>query len=167
MTVTRGGANGFGAREALACRGLLAVAAAVAGVLWAGAASAQQSAECARLQAAISAAPHGGGGAAAAAERQREQLASTRAYARSIGCDNQKFLFFGSDPPPQCGEIRGQIARMQANLAGLQAHAGGGRGELIARYNSECANPQPQGPGNIFQALFGIGRREAGGAQSR
>ena len=94
------------------------------------------------------------------------QLASTRAYARSIGCDNQKFLFFGSDPPPQCGEIRGQIARMQANLADLQARAGGGRGELIARYNSECANPQPQGPGNIFEALFGRAA-EAGGAQSR
>jgi hypothetical protein len=157
MTVTKGAANSFGRWKACARYGVLAVAAAAAGVLSAIPASAQQSPECARLQAAIAAAPRGGGPAAAAAERQREQLASSRAYAHSIGCDNQKFLFFGSDPPPQCGEIRGQIARMQANLASLQARAGGGRGGLIARYNSECANPQPQGPGNIFQALFGIG----------
>ncbi|HZZ61371.1 MAG TPA: DUF2865 domain-containing protein [Roseiarcus sp.] len=146
--------NGFGRRT------LLAVAAAAGGLLFAGQALAQ-SAECARLQAAIAAAPRGGGGgAAAAAERQRAELASTNAYARSIGCDNQRFLFFGSDPPPQCGEIRGRIARMQANLADLQARAGGGRGELIARYNAECVNAQ-RGPGNIFEALFGGGARQA------
>ena len=141
----------------MTCRGMFAVAAVVAGILSTIPASAQQSAECARMQAAIAAAPRGGGGAGAAAERQREELASARSYAHSIGCDNQKFLFFGSDPPPQCGEIRGRIAHMQANLASFQARAGGGRSELIARYNAECANPQPQGPGNIFQALFGIG----------
>jgi Protein of unknown function (DUF2865) len=146
--------NGFGRRT------LLAAAAAAAAIFVAGQALAQ-SADCARLQAAIAAAPRGGGGAAAtAAERQRAELASTSAYARSIGCDNQRFLFFGSDPPPQCGEIKGRIARMQANLADLQARAGGGRGELIARYNAECVNAQ-RGPGNIFEALFGGGARQA------
>jgi Protein of unknown function (DUF2865) len=145
--------NGFGRRT------LLAAAAAAAGLLFAGQALAQ-SADCARLQAAIAAAPRGGGGAAAAAaERQRAELGSASAYAHSIGCDNQRFLFFGSDPPAQCGEIKGRIARMQANLAELQARAGGGRGELIARYNTECA--QPKGPGNIFEALFGGGARQA------
>jgi hypothetical protein len=141
--------------------GPVAIAAAVAGVVGGGQSFAQQSADCARLQAAIAAAPRGGGGAAAAAaERQRAELASANAYARSIGCDNQKFLFFGSDPPPQCGEVKGRIARMQANLSDLQARAGGGRAELVARYNAVCVNAQ-RAPGNIFEALFGGGARQA------
>ena len=121
--------NGFVRRMASGPLGLVVIAAAVAGVLGASQAFAQQSADCARLQAAIASAP---------ARRRQAPLPrpsasarswrSTSAYARSIGCDNQKFLFFGSDPPPQCGEIKGQIARMQANLADLQARAGGGRG---------------------------------------
>lgn len=153
--------NGFGRRKFLAPRRLLAVAATAAGILAATQALAADSAECARLQAAIAAGPHGGGAAAAgAAERQRAELASASAYARSIGCDNQKFLFFGSEPPPQCGEIKGRIARMQANLADLQARAGGGRGDLVARYNAECVNAQPRGPTNFFEALFG-GARQA------
>src|SRR5208337_3671974 len=152
--------NRFGQRNPFAPRWLLAVAAAVAGFLAAGQAFAD-SPECARLQAAIATAPRGGGGAAAgAAERQRAELASASAYARSIGCENQKFLFFGSEPPPQCGEIKGRIARMQANLADLQARAGGGRGDLIARYNAECVNA-PKQPGNIFEALFGGGAKQA------
>src|SRR5208283_4272236 len=118
-----------------------------------------QSAECARLQAAIAAAPRGGGQLQAAAERARADLSHASAYARSLGCDNQKFLFFGSDPPPQCGEVKGQIARMQANLADLQSRAGGPRGDLIARYNAECGNV-PKPPNNIFEALFG-GVRQA------
>src|SRR5271166_5694863 len=118
---------------------LVAAAAALATVFAAGEAL-PQSADCAQLQ--------------AAADRQRAELARTSAYAHSIGCDNQKFLFFGSDPPPQCGEIKGQIARMQASLADLQARAGGGRGNLIARYNAECVNA-PRQPGNILEALFG------------
>ena len=140
---------------------MLTVGAAAVGVLAAGQALAQ-SAECARLQAAIAAAPRGGAGASAASERQRGELASASAYAHSIGCDNQKFLFFGSEPPPQCGEIKGRIARMQANLAELQARAGGGRGDLVARYNAECVNAPPsRGPANIFEALFGGGARQA------
>ena len=72
--------------------------------------------------------------------RQRAELARTSAYANSIGCNNRKFLIFGSDPPPQCGEIKGQIARMQASLSDLEGRSGGGREDLVARYNSECAN---------------------------
>jgi len=151
--------NGLGWRTFSALKTAMAATAALAGIFGAGAAFAQ-SAECARLQAAIAAAPRGGGQLQAAAERQRAELARTGAYAHSIGCDNQKFLFFGSEPPPQCAEIKGQIARMQANLADLQARSGGGRGDLIARYNAECVNA-PKQPGNIFEALFGGGARQA------
>jgi hypothetical protein len=116
-----------------------------------------QSADCTRLQQAIASASRdsGAGQAQAAAERQRGELNRTVAYAHSIGCDNRKFLFFGSDPPAQCGEITGQIGRMQANLADLQARAGGGgtRAELVARFNSECANGSHSG--NLLDALFG------------
>ena len=113
-----------------------------------------QNAECARLQQAI-AAHRGSSGAQGAVERQRAELARTSAYARSLGCGNRKFLIFGSDPPAQCGELEGQISRMQANLSDLQARAGGGAGDLIARYNAECGHAQPSGPGNVFEALFG------------
>ena len=84
-----------------------------------------QNAECARLQQAI-AARRGSSGSQAAVERQRAELGRTRAYAGSLGCGNRKFLFFGSEPPPQCGEVTAQISRMEANLADLQARAGGG-----------------------------------------
>jgi hypothetical protein len=113
-----------------------------------------QNAECARLQQAI-AARRGSSGSQAAVERQRAELGRTRAYAASLGCGNRKFLFFGSEPPPQCGEVNAQISRMEANLADLQARAGGGAGDLIARYNAECGRAQPSGPGNVFEALFG------------
>ncbi len=136
----------------------MAAAAALAGILAAAGALAQ-SADCARLQAAIASAPHGGGQLQAAADRQRAELSRTSAYAHSIGCDNQKFLFFGSEPPAQCGEIKGQLARMQANLADLQARSGGGgRGDLVARYNAECVNA-PKQPTNFLEALFGGGAR--------
>ena len=113
-----------------------------------------QNAECARLQQAI-AAHRGSSGAQGAVERQRAELGRTRAYASSLGCGNRRFLMFGSDPPPQCGDLEGQISRMQANLSDLQARAGGGAGDLIARYNAECGHAQPSGPGNVFEALFG------------
>src|ERR1700722_9672238 len=113
-----------------------------------------QNAECARLQQAI-AARRGSSGSQAAVERQRAELGRTRAYAGSLGCGNRKFLFFGSEPPPQCGEVTAQISRMEANLADLQARTGGGAGDLVARYNAECGHAQPSGPGNVFEALFG------------
>jgi hypothetical protein len=113
-----------------------------------------QNAECARLQQAI-AARRGSSGSQGAVDRQRAELGRTSAYARSLGCENHRFLMFGSDPPPQCGDLNGQIARMQANLADLQARAGGGAGDLVARYNAECGRAQPSRPGNVFEALFG------------
>jgi hypothetical protein len=148
----------FGKRNRLAIGSFLA-AAALFGVGSASDSAFAQSAECGRLQAAIASAPRGGGASQAALERERAQLAQVSAYSRSAGCDNQKFLFFGSDPPPQCRQIKGQIAQLQASVADLQARAGGGggRADLIARYNAECANA-PRQPTNIFEALFGGGR---------
>jgi hypothetical protein len=124
---------------------------------------AQNAGECARLQQAI-AARRGSSGAQAAVERQRAELGRTRAYAGSLGCGNRKFLFFGSEPPAQCGELNAQISRMEANLADLQARAGGGVGDLVARYNAECLHgPSGPGPGNVFEALFGGLARLANG----
>jgi hypothetical protein len=147
--------NATGHRAALgAVFGLLATLAATGAALG-------QSADCARLRQAIADAPRNDQGAQyqAAAARQREELDRTTAYAHSVGCDRRQFLFFGSAPPPQCGEINAQIGRMRANLNELQARAGslGGRGELIARYNAQCANPEPARP-NFLSALFGGGR---------
>lgn len=142
-------------RSALTLKNILASAALAASIAGFGAdVAAAQSADCARLQQAI-AARRGSSGAQAAVERQRAELARTNAYARSLGCENRRFLMFGSDPPPQCGEVNAQISRMQANLADLQARAGGGVGDLVARYNAECLHAQPSGPGNVFEALFG------------
>ena len=137
----------------LASAGAFAALAALIAAFGSGGALAQNSADCARLQQAI-ASRHGSSGAEAAVERQRAELARTEGSARSLGCGNRKILFFGSDPPPQCGELNGQIARMQANLADLEARAGGGAGDLIARYNAECGNAPPR-PTNFLEALFG------------
>ncbi|HEX9168322.1 MAG TPA: DUF2865 domain-containing protein [Roseiarcus sp.] len=149
--VTRMG-SALGGGKFLASAGIFAALAASIAA-FGGAARAQNAADCARLQQAI-ASRHGSSGAQAAAERQRAELARTEGYARSLGCENRKFLFFGSNPPPQCGEVNGQISRMQANLADLEAHAGGGAGDLIARYNAECVNAAPR-PTNFLEALFG------------
>ena len=145
--------SALGRRKLLASSGAFAALAALTAALLGGDALAQNAGECARLQQAI-AQRHGSSGVQAAAERQRAELARTTAYARSLGCENHKFLFLGSDPPAQCGQVNGQIARMQANLADLQAREGGGAGDLIARYNAECLNA-PARPTNIFEALFG------------
>ncbi len=145
--------NALRRRKLLMSSGAFAALAALTAVLLGGDALAQNAGECARLQQAI-AQRHGSSGVQAAAERQRAELARTTASARSLGCENRKFLFLGSDPPAQCGQINGQIARMQANLADLEAREGGGAGDLTARYNAECLNA-PARPNNIFEALFG------------
>src|ERR1700709_8846 len=84
-------------------------------------AQAAPNAECDRLRRAIADASRSsqGGQVQAAAERRRAASDRPVAYSREIGCDNRKFLFFGSDPPAQCGQIRSQIGRMRANLDDL------------------------------------------------
>src|SRR5579885_931025 len=106
--------------------------------------------DCARLRAQIAATGRGDSARAGqyqrAAEKQRAEIDRTVAYSHSIGCDRGQFLFFGSAPPPQCGQINAQISRMTANLEALQqaaAQAGGNnedvRRELILRYNAYCS----------------------------
>jgi hypothetical protein len=149
-------------------RFIFGLAAAILVSLTAIGAAQAQSADCQRLQQAIVSAGRGGGGSGqyeAAAQKQRGEIDRTAAYAHSIGCENRKFLFFGNNPPAQCEQINGQLARMQANLAELQSRAGGGEGgraELVARYNSECTG-RPRG---IFDALFGNPRDQAPDVQT-
>lgn len=131
----------------------------LAGALWTIDRALAQSNECARLQQAIASASGGQGQQyQAAAERQRGELDRTVGYAHSIGCENRKFLFFGSDPPAQCGSIQAQIAHMRGTLQDLQARSGGGdggRGEMVARYNAQCLGGQQARPGNIIDVLLG------------
>ena len=61
------------------------------------------------------------GAIANAARRQNAELQRNFAYARQIGCENRRFLIFGSDPPPQCGPLMARISRMQTDLVNLQA----------------------------------------------
>jgi hypothetical protein len=136
---------------------LAALAAPIA--LWLASPAGAVNADCDRLRHAIEDASRSGQSSQyqAAAERQRAEIDRTMAYAQQVGCDNKKFLFFGSDPPAQCSQIHAQIGRMRANLQDLQSRAGGGaggRGELLARYNSQCAGQPNRSPG-IMEALFG------------
>ena len=147
-----------GGWRAAACAGAIALA--LAAALTASRQTLAQSSECVRLQQAI--ADSGRRSQSdryqAAAQKQRGELDRTASYARSLGCENRKFLFFGASPPAQCGEINAQIGRMQANLSDLEARAGGGsggRGELVARYNAECGAGASGRQPNIFDAIFG------------
>src|SRR5579883_1173170 len=161
MTNERGG----GALRARRRRARTAWAAAALLAMAAGDAGAQDAQYCQQLRAQIAAAGQVKSGPAAAydaaAQKQKAEIDKTIAYSRQIGCENRKFLFFGKDPPAQCGEIYAQIARMQANLGKLQARGSGGgdlRAQLAARYQSECAEqPRPRG---FFEALFGNPRQE-------
>jgi len=123
-----------------------------------------QSAYCDNLRAQIAAAGNNAGAAryrAAAATQQRE-IDRTVAYGRSIGCDRQQFLFFGSAPPPQCGAINGRIAQMRANLASLQNSSGDGqRQALQARFDQQCRQMRVVSrQRNIFEELFGAPEEE-------
>ena len=129
-----------------------------AGALFAGGAFAE-GADCAGLQAAIAAPSRSDPAAAEAARKVRAQLDTTGAYARSIGCDNKQFLFFGQAPPPQCGGLKARMAAMRAQFDALQARASGDSGQkraLIARYNAACRqNAAPQREQGFFDTLFG------------
>src|ERR1700733_13811778 len=145
--------SALGHRKILVSAGALAALAASIVTFGGAPAPAENAGGGRRLQQAIGA-HRGSSGSQAAVERQRAELGRTRAYAGSLGCGNRKFPMFGSDPPPQCGDGNAQTSRMEANLADLQARAGGGAGDLIARYNAECRGA-PAGPSNVFEALFG------------
>ncbi|MGO9007529.1 MAG: DUF2865 domain-containing protein [Beijerinckiaceae bacterium] len=122
-----------------------------------------QGLDCGRLQAQIAALDQADTRTnpyAAAAQKQRDEINRTRAYAQSIGCNRQQFLFFGNGPPPQCPALNARIQQMQANLAQLEATAGqlgknAQRQDLVMRYNAYCrGEPQQKG---FLESLFGGG----------
>lgn len=117
-----------------------------------------QSVDCGRLQQQI-AASGGGNRNAGAVRKQNAELARTAAYARQLGCDRQQFLFFGGGAPPQCDGLNTRIAQLQAGLSQLQAGGGGGRDDLVARFNAYCrgAPAQPARQKGFFESLFGGG----------
>jgi hypothetical protein len=98
----------------------------------------------------------------AAAAKQRQEYGKLAARARAMGCDRQQFLFFGDPPPPQCGPLNARLSALQGSIAAYD-HAGADdsqRQALMARYESECRNPQatarePQ-PRSFFEELFGV-----------
>ena len=106
-----------------------------------------QSAECVRLQQAISSVPSADPTEvqkfASAAQHQRSELDRTISYSRSIGCGRRQFLFFGDAPPAQCPALEQQISRMQANYEQLAAQVQQLSGDaqrraLTARYEANC-----------------------------
>lgn len=126
-----------------------------AALLASGATRAQQP-DCAGMRAALAAPARQDPAAAAAAAKLRDGLDQLGAYAHSIGCDNQQFLFFGQAPPPQCGGIKQKLAGMRAQYEALRARASGegGRRALLARYNGACVQAQPREKG-FFETIFG------------
>ncbi|MDP2358596.1 MAG: DUF2865 domain-containing protein [Beijerinckiaceae bacterium] len=119
-----------------------------------------QSLDCNALRAQIAATPvQTNSRAIAAAQRQRAELQRTAAYAEQIGCNRRQFLFFGSQPPPQCGQIEARMATMRGNLDRLQNAVDRGsaqRDNLLARYNQLCTR-QANGPRTFFDQLFNGG----------
>ncbi len=129
-----------------------------------------QGLECSRLQAQIASMGPGDASAAAgfadAARRQQYELERTENYAQSIGCNARQFLFFGSAPPAQCGDLKAQVQRMHENLAAMQAQerraSDGGRAELVARFNATCRSEQTApARSNLVDRLFGAGQTAA------
>ncbi|MDE2018515.1 MAG: DUF2865 domain-containing protein, partial [Hyphomicrobiales bacterium] len=128
-----------------------------------------QQVDCPSLKAEIASLSAGGTGQRylAAAQKQAQQIAQTQAYAQSIGCDNRKFLFFGSNPPAQCDGIKAKIGQMQANLGQLRSAANGGStaalNDRMARYDLFCRGkatadtPLPAGPAT--GATYGPGSK--------
>jgi Protein of unknown function (DUF2865) len=159
--------EGFFATAGWLPRALVVVAALAP---WAAPARAE-SAYCDDLKAEIAQAGGGGdsGRYRATAAKQQVELGRTAAYARSIGCERQQFLFFGEAPPPQCAQINARVAQMQANLAALQQRSGdnGRKLALTARYDAQCRERSRVTPleasRGFFEELFGLAPpREAG-----
>ena len=130
-----------------------------------------QSNQCIGLRRRIAELQHAGTGGSghlrALAARQQQQIDRTSAYANSIGCSNRKFLFFGKNPPAQCGAISARISRMRVNLSNIMEQLGAGRGDnrgeistLRGQYAALCLGqpahtPVQGGPGGLLNALFG------------
>ncbi len=131
-----------------------------------------QNAYCDRLRADMAALDQGGRRSQPYAEtirRQQADLDRTVAYARSIGCQKQRFIFFGDSGPPQCAQLSAQIDRLESNLAAMQDQMMRNSGQLDAQrqamaaaYDAQCRGaPQPargpsQGQPGFIERLFGV-----------
>ena len=125
----------------------------------AGAASAQDI-DCGRLRAQIAQADRGGGRSGGAGRRQAVELARAEGAAQQLGCSGGGFasLFGGGDP--RCAGIMQRIQQLQAYVAQTQGGGGGGRADLVARFNAYCRGGQPQQAQQpqqrgFFESLFG------------
>lgn len=126
-----------------------------------------QEVDCGRLQAQIAAMDQADARTnpyAGAVQKQRAEIERSHAYAQSIGCDRQQFLFFGNAPPAQCSGLTARIQQMRGNLAQLEASAGRfannpQRQDLVMRYKAYCRPDQPH-PRNFLESLFGGGQSE-------
>lgn len=93
------------------------------------------------------------------AQRVGAQISQLAGQFRSMGCERGGFLFFGEQPPPQCGGIRAQMNQLQAQYQALQRQAQGGgveqrRAQLAAAIENNCrAQPERRG---FFETIFGI-----------
>lgn len=121
--------------------------------------AAAQSASCEAWRAELQSLQGRSGGdarAAQAAQRVGAQLARMSDQYRAMGCERGGFLFFGEQPPPQCGAIRAQLGQLQAQYGALQRQAQGGgleqrRAQLAAAISNNCG-PRPRG---FFDTIFG------------
>lgn len=115
-----------------------------------------------------------------AIQRQRFELDQTIVQSRRLGCDTGGgFFIFGQSRPPQCETLTNQIGRMRANLERMISELGNLRGgntdmnrdlqrrQLVNQLaQNNCgpqyrqAQPQPQRPRGLLEALFGSGMRE-------
>lgn len=96
--------------------------------------------------------------AAQQAQRVGAQLSQSTSQFRAMGCERGGFLFFGAQPPPQCGGLRAQINQLQSQYAALQRQAQGGAAEqrrmqLAAAIETNCRGGQQRG---FFETIFGI-----------
>jgi len=121
-----------------------------------------QGANCAALRAQIAALDRANTRAnpyAGTIRSQRAGLARAEAYGHRLGCDRQQFFFFGSAPPPQCGQVNAQIEQLRGSLGQVEASAryvvdSPQRQQLVASYNAYCRQ-QTATQGSFLGGLFG------------
>ncbi|MFO1148920.1 MAG: DUF2865 domain-containing protein [Alsobacter sp.] len=139
---------------------------------WLPTAVSAQNATCDRLRADMAALDQSGGRSQPYADtirRQRADLDRTVAYARSIGCQRQRFIFFGDSGPPQCAQLSAQIDRLESSLAAMQDQMMRSSGQLEAQrqamaaaYDAQCRGAPQQarvpapGQQGLIERLFGV-----------
>jgi hypothetical protein len=91
---------------------------------------------------------------------QRAGLQRAEAYGHRLGCDRQQFFFFGSAPPPQCGQVNAQIEQLRVSVGQLESSAryvldSPQRRQLVASYNAYCRQQTANQGGGFLGGLFG------------